>query len=263
MTSVVTNADVVTYTSSADLAVSSPNVYESSKTVTRVSGSYVVGTNNYTITATRNANAATTVRNAAVSIANTAATAAITIGGSPARLISSAAGQSYTVTLTFNQSMSSAPSLAASSGSWSGAWSGSGTTWSRTLIINDSAPKGSQLFGALSATGLAGVTASTITSGSAYTVGGFVRKTLTFAAFSQMAAIGTSVVDITKTNAKYAGAQLNLTRRTDTADAVASYTIVNSGGTYDPTGNYLFINDVAFAGSNTTGTLQVEIEEVV
>jgi hypothetical protein len=263
VTSTVTNADVVTYTSSADLSVSTPNEYAASKTVTRVSGNYVVGTNNYTITATRNANGATTVRNAAVSIANTAATAAITIGGAPARLISSAAGQSYTITLTFNQSMSAAPSLTASSGTWSGAWSGSGTTWSRTLVIDDAAPKGAQTFSALSATGLAGVTASTITSGSAYTVGGFVRKTLTFAAFSQMAPIGTSVVNITKTNAKYAGVQLNLTRRADTSDAVASYTIVNSGGTYDPTGNYLFINDVAFAGSNTTGTLQVEIEEVV
>ena len=258
----VTNGDVVAYTSSADLSVSAPSAYAASKTVTRVSGGYVVGVNNYTITATKSSNGAVSTKTAAISIADTAPTAAIVISGSPTRLISSAAGQSYTVTITSNQNLQSAPSLSAPSGSWTGSWTGSGKVWSRSLVITDADQKGSFNFGGLVLPNLAGVNGNTISSGSAYTVGGFLKRTVTFAAFSQLAEIGTNVSIIAKTTAKYSGATASLALQNSTANVFQGYTITDAQGNYDPNGNYIFITDQAYAGSNTSGTLMVDVEEV-
>ena len=257
----VTNGDVVSYTSSANLSVSSPNTYSASKSVSRVSGGYAIGVNNYTITATKSSNGATVTKSAAISIADTAPTAAITISGSPARLISSAAGQSYTVTITANQSLYAAPSLSAPSGTWSGSWTGSGTTWSRTLVVKDTDAKGSFNFSGLSLPNLAGVIGNTISSGAAYTIGGFATRTLTFAAFSQLAAIGTNVANISKVTAKYTGAASNLTLQNSTANVFQGFTITDAAGNYNPNGGYLFITDQAYAGANTSGTLMVDIGE--
>ncbi len=262
LTSTITNADTVSYSSSSNLSVTDPSTYAASKTVSRVSGGYVVGVNNYTITATKASNGAVTTRSAAVAIADTAPTATITIAGNPTRLVSSPTGQSYTVTVTANQQLSGAPSLAPSSGSWSGSWSGSGTTWSRTLLINDAAAKGAQSFGSPTLPNLALVNGSTITAGAGYNVGGFTRRTVTLEAFSQLAAIGTSVANIAKVNAKYSGASANLTFQTSTDNLFQGFTITDSAGNYNSTGDFLFITDQAYAGANTTGTLQVEVEEV-
>ena len=77
-----------------------------------------------------------------------------------------------------------------------------------------------------------------------------------------LAAIGTSVVNIAKTTAKYAGAGSNLVLQGSTADAFQGYTITDEAGVYNTTGSYVFITDQAYAGANTSGTLMVEIEEV-
>jgi len=261
VTATVTNADTVAYTSSTDLSVASPNTYAASKTVTRVGGGYVIGTNNYTITATKASNAAVTTATAAVSIADTAPTATISIVGNPTRLVSTPTGTDYTVRITPNQTLNAAPTLAASSGTWQGAWTFSAGVYSRVLRIADADADGAQLFSNLSMTNLANVVGTTITSGAAYTVGGFVRRTLTFAPFSQTAAIGTNISDFTKVTAQYTGSSV-LTRRTDTSQYFAGFTITDADGTYNPNGGYLFLTDAEFAGSNTTGTLQVDIEEV-
>jgi hypothetical protein len=228
--------------------------------VTRTGGTYSVGTNNYTITATKTSNNATSTASSAVSIANSSPTAAITITGTPTRLLSSPAGTDYTIVITADQQLSVAPSLVASSGTFQGSWTGSGTTWSRVLRITDTDPKGAQTFSSLSLTGLAGVTGSTISSGSTYTVGGFATRTITFPAFAQFAAIGTTIVDITKVTAAYTGST-TLTRYSDTAQHFQGFTIVDATGTYSATGGYLFISDAAFAGSNTSGTLKLDITE--
>lgn len=258
----VTNFNTISYTAS-NMSVANPTTYASSKTATRTNGTYSFGTNNYTISATRTANGATTTASSPVTIANSAPAATIAITGNPSRLQSSSTGIDYVVTITADQRLLSAPSLVASSGTWQGAgWTGSGTTWTRTLRIADTDPKGAQTFSGLSLTGLAGVGGSTITSGSNYTVGGFTTRTITFPAFARLAPIGTSVVDITKVTASYTGAA-TLTRRTDTDDVFASFTIVDSSGNYSPTGDHLFISDAAFAGSNTTGTLKLDVTEAV
>jgi hypothetical protein len=128
------------------------------------------------------------------------------------------------------------------------------------LKIVDSDPKGPQTFSALSLTGLAGLLGSTITSGSTYTVGGFGTRTITFPAFARYAAIGTTIVDVTKVTASYTGSTV-LARQTSTADVFQGFTIVDAAGNYSATGGYLMISDIAFAGSNTTGTLQLDVSE--
>lgn len=255
----VTNADTVTYSTSADLTATTTSGYVATNTVTRVSGTYVYGTNNYTITAKKSSNGATTTASTAVSIANAAPTAAISITGNPARLRSTPSGQDYVITVTANQRLSVAPAIVASSGTWQGSWTGSGTTWTRTLRIADVDPKGGQTFTA-TLTNIANVTGSTLTAGSAYTVGGFPTRTITFSAFERYHAIGTNVVDITKVTASYTGSTV-LTRYTDTLSHFQGFTIVDADGNYSPTGGYLFISDADFASSNTTGTLQLDVTE--
>ena len=261
VSSTVTNADTVAYTSSADLSVTAPNTYATSKTVTRVSGGYVVNVQNYTITATKTSNAAVSTATSAIAIADTAPAAAITIVGNPTRLVSTPAGTDYTVRITANQLLNAPPTLVASSGTWQGSWSFSAGVYSRVLRIADVDVDGAQNFNTLVLTNLANVVGGTITSGAGYTVGGFIKRTLTFAPFSQVAAIGTNITDFTKVNAQYTGSSV-LTRRTDTTQFFAGFTISNADGTYNPNGGYLFLTDAEFAGSNTSGTLQVDIEEV-
>lgn len=255
----VTNANVVTYSTSGELSADTTNSYVATNVVTRIGGTYTYGVNNYTITATKSSNGATTTATAQIAIANSAPTAAITITGNPTRLRSSPAGQDYVITVTANQRLNAAPSITASSGTWQGSWSGSGTTWTRTLRIIDSDPKGAQTFTA-SLTNIAGVNGTTLTSGGTYTVGGFPTRTITFSAFERYHAIGTNVVDITKVTASYTGSTV-LTRYTDTNSHFQGFTIVDAAGNYSATGGYLFISDADFANSNTTGTLQLDITE--
>ncbi len=262
VSSTITNFDSVAYSSSADLSTASPSAYAVGKTVSRVGGSYVYATNNYTITATKASNGAVSTRQGQVNIANAAATASIAITGSPARLISSAAGQTYQVVVTPNQATTVAPSLSASVGAWSGSWTPSGSTWTRNLVITDANAKGSATFSGLQVTGLAGVVGSSITAGASYVVGGFLRRLITVPAFAQIVPIGTSVVTIAKTDAKYSGASGNLTLFNDNGQHFQGYTITDAAGNYSATGSYMFISDSAYAGANTSGTLIVEIEEV-
>jgi len=258
ISSTITSADTVLYTGT-DISIANSGVYAASKTVTRISGTYSYGVNNYTITATKTSNGAVTVASSAVTIANASPTAVITIGGSPARLRSSASGLDYVITVTATQRLNVAPDITASAGTWQGTWVGSGGTWTRSLRILDSDAKGSQSFTAI-LTNLANVIGSIITSGSTYTIGGFQLRTVTFSAFERYHAIGTSVSDVTKLSASYTGAAV-LTFYADTASHFQGFSIVDSSGVYSPTGSYLFISDEAFAGANTTGTLQLDIAE--
>jgi hypothetical protein len=259
--STITNADTVVYSSSTDLSVTSATTYAASKTVTRVSGGYVVGTINYTITATKTSNNAVSTASSAVSIADTAATGSISIVNSPARLQSTAAGNDYTVRITPNQIINTPPTLVASSGTWQGSWTNASNVWSRVLRIADADPKGTQTFNTLTLNNLSNTVGTMITSGAAYTVGGFPTRTITFPAFARYAPIGTLVTDITKVTAFYTGGSA-LTRYADTGDHFQGFTIVSSDGTYNPTGGYLYITDAAFAGSNTTGSLQLDVMEI-
>lgn len=260
ISSTITNVDTIVYAGTG-LTVTNATTYNATKTVTLSSSGYSFGTNNYTITATKASNGAVSSASTAVSIAAVAPTAAITyapIG----RMLSSAVGTNYTVTITANQRLNVAPSMTASSGTWQGSWTqgANPSIWTRVLRITDTDAKGAQTFSALSVTGLANLVGTTITSGASYTIGGFNTRTITFPAFARFAPIGTNIVDITKVTSSYTGGAV-LARRIDTSDFFQGFTIVNAAGEYDPIGGFLYISDAAFAGSNTTGTLQLDIAE--
>ena len=277
--STVSNYTSVAYTSSADLTVTDPSVYAASKTVTRVGGNYVYGVNNYTITATKATNGTSTTASAAVSIANVAPTVAFAITGNPARLMSSAAGNNYTVTLTASQRLLNAPTVTATSGSL-GAFTGSGTTWTATLTIDDLDPKGAQSFAVTSITNLANTNYTSVTTtGQNYTVGGFLTRDVTVGALEQVVDLGVLITDPTKITVVYAGTVDNLTyRATDLTQfqkgwsKVDGTALVFTAGA-EPFQNYsnfvytagntswLYLTDADFAGANTSGTLQITIGE--
>lgn len=257
----VTGADSVSYSFSAagqDASITDPEVYAVSKDVTLNNGTYFV-TNNYTVTATKASNGAVATRQGIIKIAEAAATATISILGNPSRLRSSEAGNAYTLRVQPNQELASEPVVVLAAGEFSGNWSFAGGVYSRQVLIRDSDARGVTAVDA-TLTNLAN--AESPANGN-FTIGGFVERAITFDAFARFMAIGTSVVDFTKVRARYNGQGTDLTRRSDTTDVAAAFTIVNSGGVFDANGTHLFLNDAAFAGSNTSGTLQVLVEETL
>lgn len=261
VSSTVQNADSVSYAFNAagqTVNIENPNQYAVSKNVTLSSGTYSVA-NNYTITATKASNGAQASRQASIKIANTPATATITVQGTPARLRTDANGETYTLVVAPNQTLAEAPNLSLGAGRWVGNWTQAGNNYTRTFTVNDTDPRGvSAITGTIR--NLANIDSA---ANGSVNIGGLLERTITFAAFSRLAPIGANVADINKTRARYAGASSDLARRNDTTDVAASFTITDANGLYDPNGGYLFISDAAYAGSNTTGTLQLTFEETV
>jgi hypothetical protein len=260
LTSTVTNFDTIDYAVSVDLSLNeSSSSYENVKTVNRIFGDYIVSGTNYTITANRAANNATTIRSALVRLVDVAPTASISIDGSPSRLRSKLpSGKNYTVRVIANQQLLSYNSLDADKGTPS-SFSGN----SKTLLIEDSTVRGTGTFSNLSITGLSGIIGTVITGGENYTVGGFELRTITFGVVSSHEPIGTTIGNINKTRLRLAGTTDWFTLEVSTADVVDGYTITDSGGVFNVTGDYVFLTSVALVGSNSSGTLQVEFEEQV
>lgn len=261
VSSTITNSDSVSYSFSAagqDATIADADVYAVSKSVTLNSGTYNVA-NNYTITARKASNGAVSTRTGSIRIANQAAVGTISVLNNPARLRSSAAGTQYTLRVQANQLLSGNPEITLSAGEFSGEWTFGGGVYSRNFIVRDSDPRGDLVAsGTVSNIGLVESSAS-----QTFQIGGLVERTIVFPAFARYAAIGANVVDINKTRARYAGQGTDLNRRLDTTDVPASFTIVDENGLFNPNGGYLFISDAAFAGSNTSGTLQLTFEETV
>lgn len=246
---------------SGELSVNNPTLAEATKTVTRIGGTYNVLTPNLRAQATRDANASTTTDTVVVAIANVAAQ--ITVSPPAARLVSGGAdGTSpvdHAITLSSDQQLSSvALDEELGGGTFLGSWVGGPVFFSRDLRVDDADTKGTYTWRNLLATNRSGIQTTTVTSGASYTLGGFVARTLTFAAFSQSTTIGTPVVDYAKLTAGIFTAtnQPAVKRPTqgDTSDVANGYTITT------PTS--LFWNDVAAAGSNSSGTAAIaDLEE--
>lgn len=261
VSSTITEFDTVTYEfedAGQEATIAEPNVYAATKQVTLVSGTYSVA-QNYTITATRAANNATSTLKGTILIAETPLVAQIKIAGNPARLSTSESGVDYTVEVTANQTINSEPQLTLGEGVWAGNWELSNNKYTRLLSVNDSTPRGNlEITGTVN--NMADITTETTAT---FTVGGLKPRTLTFAAYSRTAPIGSSVGLINKCKVRYSGTSSDLTLRNDTIDAPMSFTIVDVNGNYDANGTHLFLSDAAYAGSNTSGTLQVDFEELV
>lgn len=259
--STITNADTVAYSFNAagqTVDIEAPNSYSISKDVTLTSGTYNVA-NNYTITATKASNGAQATRQGSIKIANSPATATVAVQGNPARLRTDANGETYTLVVTPNQLLAGNPNLSLAAGTWVGNWVNNSNVFTRTFTVDDTTPRG-----AAAVTGTLTNMANTDSAANgSFTVGGLIERTVTFPAFARFAAIGGTVADFTKARARYAGQSTDLARRADTTDVAAAFTVCDENGLYNANGTHLFLSDAAFAGANTSGTLQVLFEETL
>ena len=261
------NLSSVSFTSpNGDLSIASPTVIATSKTVARIAGSYNVATNNLQVVATRAANGAVTTTQTVVAIANVAPTVNLSV---PAARLRSGGNdgtsvQSHTVIITADQQLLNAPTLSAGAGGGTfvgGGFAGGPTVWTRSLNVSDSDTKGAYSFSALVATGLAGLVQSTINSGAAYTLGGFVPRNLTFPAFSQSTALNVAVVTYSKLQAgtftATAAAAIRYPVQGDLSNLANNFTVLTLGA--NPT--TLFWNDATAASTNSSGTAQILVVE--
>jgi len=265
------NFDTIIYSdpTATELNISNTTTYEASKNVSRIGGTYNVSTTNFRITANRAANDADTIANTTVNIANVAAQ--ITVAEPAARLRSGGNDgtsiQNHTITLTSDQQLLSTPSLSEDTGggTFIGSWSGGPTVYTRTLQVHDDDVKATYNWQSLSATNLAGIVTTVITGDDSYVLGGFVARTLTFAAFSQTTTLNVAVVTYTKVQAGIFTSTnqvaIRHTPQGDHADAANEYTIDSPLNTNPQT---LWWNDVAAAAANSGGTAQItNVEEIV
>lgn len=264
------NLDSIAYDSpNGDLSITNPTTDETPKTVSRIAGSYNVVTNNFRGVATRNANAAVTTTQAVVNIANVAPV--IDVVTPAARLRSGGndgtVAQDHTITIQSNQELLSAPTLDPGTGS-AGVFQGAGfvggpSDWTRDLRVTDDDDKGAKTWQNLSAVGLAGLVQTTIATGGMYTLGGFVARSLTFAAFATQTPMDVSVVDFSKLQAGI----FTATNQPALKQPIATPPPVTNGYTIDNTGvkpTSVIWLDTAAAGSNSSGTAQItNVEEVV
>lgn len=261
VSSTVTGADSVSYAFNAagqTATIEQPDDYATVKNVTLSNGTYFAG-NNYTITAVKASNGATTTRSGAIRIAESEATATVSVQGNPARLRTSAEGVAYTLRIQPDQLLAEEPVVVLDHGTFTGNWSFSGGVYSRQFTVSDSDPRGVSNV-EVTLTNLANT--ESLDAGS-FTIGGLVERVVVFDAYARYQAIGTNIGDFSKVRARYSGTGSDLTRRSDTTDVANSFTIVDENGLYDPNGGYLFISDAAFAGANTSGTLQLDLEETI
>lgn len=244
-----------------ELDLSSVGIGPSS--VSRISGSYNVSTNNMTVTAIRTANGTSASLSSIVKIANVAPQ--ITVSDPVSMLSGGSYGttpQSYTITITANQLLASAPLLqvaGVNKGVFTGTgFSGSGASWSRPVTIADTDTKGEFNWLNPYAVGLSGLSTNVITGDSIYRIAGFVKRTITIPAWPERSAvIGTIVYDVSKLKCSNLSSgnsdSFNWTYKSTTDPEALKYTITNSNTWYNC--------DVPNSVSNTTGTIQIEIQE--
>lgn len=252
---------------SGEVTVVGPTTIATPKTVTRAGGTYNISTDNLRVSANRAANDATTVAKRNVAIANVAAN--VTVSPPAARLRSggndATAVQNHVITLSADQELAAAPTLnqQATFGAFAGSWTGGPSTWTRTLQVADTDAKGVGTWQGLVATNLAGIVQNTVGTGSTYTLGGFVARDLTFAAFATTTTLNVEVV----TFAKLTAGVFTATNQTAIKQAIGTAPPVTNGYTI----NSLAVNpttltwlDTAAAGTNSTGSAQIlAVEEVV
>jgi hypothetical protein len=205
-----TDFDLIVYSdpTGVQIGIANPATFEAAKAVTGLgSGLFNDSAINFRYTMTRNANGAITVVDGVVVVADVAPV--ITVSVPAARLRSGGnhgtSAQDYEVTISSDQPLLNAPSLGPDPGGNRGTFQGAGfvggpSVWTRDIRIDETVPdeKGTFAFAALVATGLAGLIQNTIGAGSAYTLGGFVARTLNFASFTADSTETVALADETK-----------------------------------------------------------------
>lgn len=175
---------VYTYsTPNSQVSVPDPNTYSVSKVVTCTNpGTYNISSNNYRLVVTRTENDATSTYNNNIKIADVAPTLSVSHNAG-ARMRSGGndgtSVQTYQVTLNSNQQLQSfTMDTDTNAGTFDGTWTESGNNWRRNIKISDDDDKGTFNWQNATAVNLAGISQSSLNSGSTYTLGGFVSRTL-------------------------------------------------------------------------------------
>lgn len=262
ITSAITHADSVEYNAQVGFDIQDPTVLEDTKQVTLVTGEAASFDNDYyRITARKSTNGSATTKAFTIDIANAAPMINVAIVNNPARLRTDADGNDYKVRILSSQPLLEAPSMDLEAGVWKGDWvKKNDSQYERTITVKDSDPRGEHSFINLLATGRAAVTTNLFASGDKYTIAGFLMREVVVPALSQKVAIGTFVSNPNNIIAYYKDAD-RLAYQADLSDVRAGFSVVDADGTLNPNGDHLWISDKAFAGTNTSGTLTLTVEE--
>ncbi len=261
--------DTIAYSSpTSELTIPATTTYVENKSgVARNSGGYNITTVNYQITATRVANNAVTTESLVVYIAHdsvqiqmTEPAARLRTGGNDGT-----SAQDHTITMTANQWLVSTPTIAAppaGGGTWQGAgFAGGPTVWTRALQCHDNDTVGAYSYGSLVATNLANRVTTAYTGDSNYTIGGFVSRVLSLAAFANQTNFTAAVADYSKCTLVWAVKSLPNKRAFNTAATPDpnSWCFAGTLGVSPTTARIL---DTAATGSSSNVT-NVTVEEVV
>jgi hypothetical protein len=276
-----------TYTYSdprSEITIPDTSVYANTKTVTcDNTGAYNISNNNFRVVVNRaENNKSSTYSSGVVQIADVLPSLTISVPGSRLRSggDENTSTQTYQVTVTSNQELDSFEmSAAGSAGTLLGSWSSSNSdkTWNRNIQISDSDLKGTFNWASISATNLADSTQASANTGSTYTLGGFVQRSLVVTALSRTRAIGTNVADVTELSASETfrgtitfdntitdGSALDADISTG-VDVTNKFTIVDTTdpSTVDYSGDTIFYLDRVAVNNNVSGTSTITIEESV
>jgi hypothetical protein len=274
----VTNFDSIIYSSpNNQLTISNTSIYEQNKNADYLAGGYNVegdgGVNNFKISATKSSNGATTESLKIVNIANTPLT--LSINNLASSLSSSPAGISDQFYMSSSQLMLSSPTLLTdpsqtSPSNLSQNSSGTGkTSNSYTITVSDLDTKGTFNW-QVSATNLANIATTSISTNPTYTLAGFSSRTVSASPNSLgagLAAIGTTVSNvnsITFENVSEGGTAPNggtiYTYQSysdgiqldNSYDLNNKFTVCNSSGLTDSDGGYVFNLDKLNRSANTS-----------
>jgi len=261
--------DSITYSSpSGELSIPSSAAYAENKSgVARISGGYNIATVNYRISANRSANDASSSEDLVVYIAHDQAQIQMSepynrlrTGGNDGT-----SPQDYSITLTSDQRLIAAPTIAAppaGGGTWLGAgFSGGPEIWTRDLQVHDNDTVGAYSYGSLVATNLANRVTTSYTGDSSYTIGGFVSRTVTLAAFANETTFNAAVADYSKCTLNWEFKSLPNRRpfNTTVTPDPNSWCFAGTIGSSPTTARIL---DTAATGSSSNNT-DVTVEEIV
>lgn len=234
------------------------NSYETPKTVARDAGGYNITQNNFTIQAHRVENDSSSSNSTVIKIAHDFQI--INVNEAKSRLRH---GDNTRVDIISDQYLIEPPTLDIPVGSWtSNVWNNGPTTWRNYMSIGDDVPNDIYHYVTIYTKNLAGRIVQNITGDDTYEVGGFTTRRIFFGSFQHTSPIGTYVSNTNKLECIDIGGYDMLYVNSLTPQSL-SYTIVDSNGSLDQTGNYIRILDQDWVDQNSSGTAFVDLEELV
>jgi hypothetical protein len=263
---ILSDYDEVVYLSeNEELNILESTIYSPTKTITRIGGNYNVAVPNLTIQAKRIANGSITVLNEIVRVANVAPS--ITFIEPEIRFVSGGNAntpvQSHFLRITSDQKLLSTPTLLIPEGTLENEAKFNSETnqYEQSILIHDNDEKGTFSAQLIIATNLAGLVSNAFKNEANYVIGGFVKRTLQFQAFSNETALGTSIVNTQKLSVTDKdGIRMNYAASIENNQL--SYTITNPPNQVNPKGNIFHWNDEQAVNNNSTGLATISIEEL-